>query len=118
MNRPAEDPVSVDELPDDPMKMPPPYWRSGGAIFHIEAALRGIERRLKRLPAVLTRVDVELAAYDKKYRTKAMRDASDDERWRIISRPFGIEHEIKLSADIACLMSAIEAEDRVNSFCV
>jgi hypothetical protein len=35
-----EEPIlTVDQLPDDPLKMPPPYWRSGGAIFHIQDAL-------------------------------------------------------------------------------
>ena len=30
--------VSVDKLPDEPLKMPPPYWRTGGACFQVEEA--------------------------------------------------------------------------------
>jgi hypothetical protein len=31
--------ATTDQLPDDPLQMPPPYWRGSGAVFHIEAAL-------------------------------------------------------------------------------
>jgi hypothetical protein len=27
--------ITVDELPDDPLAMPPPYWRGSGAVFHV-----------------------------------------------------------------------------------
>lgn len=118
MNAYPNDPTSVDELPDNPMAMPPPYWRSSGAIFHIKDALADIERRLKRLTVLLIQRDVEITAFNKRHRTKIAREAAEEERLEIELRPFMTEHRIKLAAEVACLMSAIEAEDRVNCFCV
>jgi len=114
----TNDPLGIDELPDDPLAMPPPYWRSGGAIFHLKHALGELERRMRRLPAVLERAERELLDFDSRYATRAERELADDERWEIISRQWGAEHLIRLNCETLSLMSAIEAEDRVNNFCV
>jgi hypothetical protein len=52
--------VSVDQLPEDPLKMPPPYWRGGGAIFHLEEALRELERFLQELIPIHAKTEVHL----------------------------------------------------------
>lgn len=113
-----KEPKSVDEIPDDPMKMPPPYWRSSGAIFHIQAALKELERLLKRLPPMLDKVAAAIEELDQKYPTKAARKAAEEEYWETHDPLHTLEHKIKLSGEIACLMSAIEAEDALNYFCV
>ena len=111
-------PRSVDEIPDDPLKMPPPYWRGSGATFHIQASLATLESLLKRLPPLLDKTDAAFKSFNRKFRTKAAREAADDERWKIQTPLLNLEHKIKLSAEVACLMSAIEAEDTLNCFCV
>jgi hypothetical protein len=114
----TENPVSVDELPDDPLLMPPPYWRSSAALFHVKHALGELERRMKRLPPLLDRTSHELVDFYGRYKTKSEREAASDEHWKIVSRPLGIEHLIRLSCEVISLMSAIAAEDSVNCFCV
>jgi hypothetical protein len=118
MGKSIEDPTSVDQLPDNPLSMPPPYWRSSGATFHIDASLTKLERLLKRLLPMKEKVDAGLLAFYQKYRTKAAREAADDDNWKIYSPLARLELEVKLTGEVACLMSAIAAEDNLNYFCV
>jgi hypothetical protein len=111
--------VSVDELPDDPLSMPPPYWRCSGAIFHILAALRALSIYLSDLIPLHARTERKLDKYYAKYpdgtkeNDEFLAAFSDicDELWRL-------EHRIRLESERAILMSAINAEDVVNQFCV
>lgn len=112
------DAETVDALPEDPMQMPPPYWRASGAIFHINSSLHDLERRLKRLPAVLEKNERGAQDFYARHPTEAAWEKAKDEWYDIFWPVFRIEHSIKLSAQVACLMSAIKAEDCVNCFCV
>jgi hypothetical protein len=112
-------PRAVNELPEDPLKMPPPYWRGCGASFHIASALSDLNKLLDELIETHAATEEKLAGYYEKYpdydenNEAALEEFSDvcDELW-------DVEHRIKLKAEIACVMSAIEVEDELNRFCV
>jgi hypothetical protein len=59
--------VTVDQLPDDPLKMPPPHWRGGG-VFFTSNMLFGISKRCCRnLPVhaeTERRLDQHFAKYE------------------------------------------------------
>ena len=54
---------SIDELPEDPLAMPPPYWRGGGAIFHVLDSLRGLSNLLRELLPVHERTERDLERF-------------------------------------------------------
>lgn len=110
--------VSVDQLPDDPMEMPPPYWRSSGAIFCLLDALESISDLLAELVPVLERTESELAAHFEKYPENNQTDEEMEEFTEITHDLTELENRIKAKSMVAILMSAIEAEDFINRFCV
>lgn len=119
MNIEQERILSVDQLPDDPMKMPPPYWRGSGAIFHISDALQELERLLHQLIPVHAETESRLEQYFQKYPEQHDDDEGAQEEFSDISDSlWALEHKIKLKAELACLMSAIQSEDDLNQFCV
>lgn len=112
--------VSVDELPDDPLKMPPPYWRSGGASFHVEDALARLVELLHELLPIHASTDERLEQYYIKYpdEHEAESDTAMEEFGDICDSLWEIEHKIRMKCELAILMSAIHAEETVNQFCV
>lgn len=111
--------LTAEQLPDDPLKMPPPYWRSVGAIFHLEEALVGLHTLLQELIPVHADTESRLDAYYQKYpENRHQSDEAREEFAEIIDNLGVIEHKIRLKAELACLMSAIQAEDHLNRFCV
>lgn len=106
-----------DELPHDPMHMPPPYWRGGGAIFHIVEALSEIPMFLQRLYSLLPIISESLERYDNKWRDISEDEVSDEEleEFSEIVDPLNeVEHRAELRCEIVTLMSAIGAEDELN----
>src|SRR5579859_3730862 len=59
--------IRLEDLPDDPLSMPPPYWRSSGAIFHVLSALESLLKHLAGLPRLIAQTDRELDGYYDKY---------------------------------------------------
>jgi hypothetical protein len=112
--------VTSDQIPDNPLDMPPPYWRSGGAIFHILDALKDLPRLLSELIPVHERTELRLDEYYEKHPDEPSNDddAALEEFGEICDELWELEHRIKLKAEIAILMSAIQAEDDINRFCV
>jgi hypothetical protein len=112
--------VSVDELPDNPLKMPPPYWRSGGASFHIEDALERLVELLHELMPIHTATDKKLDRFYEKYPDERSSDSDEamEEFGDICDALWELEHNIKLKCQIAILMAAIDAEETINQFCV
>jgi hypothetical protein len=113
-------PKSVDQLPVDPLRMPPPYWRSGGASFQLTDALTTLVGLLEHLPELNKRTSVALEPHFDKFPSlrasqtdEAMEEFTDicDELWEL-------EHRITLKAQLVILMTAIQAEERINQFCV
>jgi len=105
----------VSSIPDDPLAMPPPYWRSGGAIFHVLRALQHLVDHLAQLVPLNQETDERL----NEYFSRDPEPAEDDPEFgEICSELWDIEHEAKLDTDTAVFMSAISAEDALNRFCV
>jgi hypothetical protein len=110
--------VSVDELPDDPLKMPPPYWRSGGASFHVEDALSRLVELLHELLPIHARTAECLEQFYVKHPEKLAAEPDMEEFGEICDLLWEMEHKIKMKCEIAILMAAIQAEETVNQFCV
>ena len=111
----SESVVSLDGLPDDPLRMPPPYWRSGGGVFHIQVSVSEIADKL--LPDLVS-ANEAWKAVELDFDPGA--DMEDDES------PFpeeldalgDVESEIIRLSDLAIFMASIEAEDAINRFAV
>lgn len=112
--------VTVDQLPDDPFKMPPPYWRGCGAIFHLEHSLRNIEELLKEFLPIHTETEARLEKHFDKYSDDEASESEKamDEFSEITDELSEFELRIQWNGEAACLMSAIESEDDINRFCV
>lgn len=102
-------------LPDDPMQMPPPFWRGAGAIFHVKASLADLLRLLEQLVPLNRETDRRLEEY---FARKPEVDDDDPEFADICEALWELESQIKLKAEIAILMAAISAEDHLNMFAV
>ena len=59
--------VTLDQLPNDPLLMPPLYWRGSGAIYHILDALIDLPHLLSELIPVHERTEARLDAYYQKH---------------------------------------------------
>jgi hypothetical protein len=110
--------VDVSQLPEDPFKMPPPYWRSGGAIFHVQESLEVLLHLLEKLIGVHDETELSLEEYYQKHPEPSDEESDDSEFADICDALWELEHRVKLKCEVAVLMSAIEAEDSINRFCV
>lgn len=102
---------TVTDLPNDPLDMPPPYWRTSGAVFQIVAALEELCTSLETLRKVLPRINHLLAEYFE----RNPEPIEDHEEFGDITEPlWEVESKIKSKCELAVFMVAIEAEDLVN----
>ena len=101
----------IHQLPDDPLKMPPPYWRSAGAIFHVKTSLADILLLLEKLVPLNKETEERLQDY---FARKPESEDDDPEFSEICNPLWDLETSIKLKAEIAIIMSAISAEDHLN----
>jgi len=103
--------TTVDQLPEDPLQMPPPYWRSSGVIFQITSALEELCKLLRALRDVHPRIEVLLSEYF----ARNPEPSEDDEEFGDISEPlWELESKIKLKCELVVFMAAIESEDLIN----
>jgi hypothetical protein len=111
--------LTVDHLSDDPLKMPPPFWRSCGATFHIVSALADLVGLMRdHVPLYQSTFK---SAFQFMIAHPNIDDLSDEEVNEygvLIVDLQALQHQIRLKCDIACLMSAIQTEDLINGFCV
>ena len=110
--------VSVDQLPNDPIAMPPPYWRSGDSIFHVIDALETLCDLLKDLVPVHEETEDKLTNFFDQFPEDDESEEGLEVFSEICSDLFELEHKIKMKTEVAILMSAIEAEASINKFCV
>lgn len=100
--------------------MPPPYWRSGGASFQLADALTTLVELLAQLPDLNQRITLALSDHFVKYPT--LRASQTDEGMQefldICDELWALEHRITLKAQLVILMTAIQAEELINQFCV
>lgn len=59
--------VTLDQLPDEPSTMPPPYWRGSGAIFHVIDSLDSLANLLDELIPVHQHTELEIEKYYERY---------------------------------------------------
>jgi len=114
-------PTTIDNVglaPEDPLKMPPPYWRSVGAIFHVLSALGDLSGLLARLIPLHRETSGPLDEYFSQHPEAEEDDAELEEFGAICSDLVELEHRIRLRAELAIFMSAIDAEDTLNRFCI
>ena len=105
----------IDRIPDDPLAMPPPFWRSAGAIFHILRALDQLVGHLAELVPVKIDTEERLDAYF----ARDPEPSDDDPAFGMICGSLWVlESEVVCDAELAVLMTAIAAEDEINRFCV
>jgi hypothetical protein len=109
--------VTSDQIPDNPLEMPPPYWRSGSAIYHVINALTELPDFLSDLSYVHKRTKKRLNKYYERHPNKSG-DEELEEFVKICSDLWRLEEEVKDKAELAVFMSAIEVEDLINRFCV
>jgi len=110
--------LTSDQIPDDPLKMPPPYWRSGGAIFHLLDSLTDLPELLSKLLIVHERTELRLHEYYERHPNEPSGDDELEEFGEICDDLWELEHRVKAKAELAIFMSAIEVEDLINRFCV
>ncbi len=110
--------LTTEQLPDDPLAMPPPYWRGSGAVFHILDALEDLTQLLADLVPLHNQTEVELGEFYRRHPEEELDDKGMEEFGDICEPLWILEHKIKLKAGLAILMSAIEVEDSINHFCV
>ncbi len=101
--------------PDDPMAMPPPYWRSSGAIFHVLRALGQLEDHLAELVPLKIATEGQLGNY---FDRNPEPSDDDSEFGDICNCLWILESDVQCDAELAIFMTAIVAEDLVNQFCV
>jgi len=110
--------IQVDQLPNDPFAMPPPYWRSSGAAFHIVDALEEIIHLFEELVPVHEETEMQIHEFFERHPHENLTEDENEEFANICDELEEIEIRIKLRAEIAVLMSAIQMEDDLNRFCV
>jgi hypothetical protein len=110
--------VTLDQLPDEPSTMPPPYWRGSGAIFHVIDSLDSLANLLDELIPVHQHTELEIEKYYERYPDESVGDSELEEFGEICNDLNELEHRINLKAGLAIFMSAIQTEDNINRFCV
>lgn len=103
--------TTVDQLPEDPLSMPPPYWRSTGAVFQITSALEELCDLLRALREIHPNVEGRLSEY---FAANPETTENDEEFSEIIEPLWELESKIKLKCELAVFMAAIESEDLIN----
>jgi hypothetical protein len=117
MSDDEEEILTVDQLSDDPLKMPPPYWRGSGAIFQLRDAIEEMCIALKDLIPISKKTDPDLGPHHEQYGDDESENAMDKFS-EICADLWDVEHKVGMKAELSCLMSAIQAEDDLNQFCV
>jgi len=110
--------TTVDQLPEDPLQMPPPYWRSSGVIFQITSTLEDLCNLLTALLEIHPRIENLLSEYFAK-NPKPPENDEEFEEFGDISEPlWELESKIKLKCELAVFMASIESEDLINRISV
>jgi hypothetical protein len=105
--------------PDDPLKMPPPYWEDSGAL---DQFIRSIEMVHSLLPALASEINIIEPLvndyYDRRDNHGEGYDPEYVEFGKITDEFMGLEMAISSYADLCVLMGAITVETLINKFCV
>jgi hypothetical protein len=107
--------ASLGGLPDDPLRMPPPYWRSGEGVLHLQASVSEIADKL--LPDLILFTEALDTAVDGLDPEVVENDPPDEVAF-IFESILYVESDIIRVSDLAIFMAAIAAEDGINQFAV
>ena len=108
----------LDDLPDDPLTMPPPYWRHSSALFHLDHAVQDLRTSMAELVPLQAEIRAMTQDYFRRKRPEGAIPDDDFSDFDVDRRPLtDLEHKVKLLGELSCLMSAIGAEDDLNHFC-
>lgn len=111
----SEPVVTLDQLPDDPLSMPPPYWRDGGGMFHMQVSINQIAYEL--LPDLISATEVWMAVEDD-VDPEADTEGDESPFREELDALMDVESEIIRLSDLVIFMAAIEAESAINKFAV
>jgi hypothetical protein len=119
-NADSFNPDNVGALPDDPLQMPPPHWRGGGATFQVLDAFHDLLNLLEDLPDLNDETSLKVSDHFDKYpgEEESSTDQAMDEFSEICDPLWELEHRIKLKTQLVILMTAIASEELINRFCV
>ncbi len=108
--------TTLNDLPNAPLKIPPPYWRSSGVTFQIVEALEDLSYSLSKLHTILPEIHSQ---FDEFFENHPDESEENDQAFGELSEPLNVlESKIKLKCELAIFMSAIECEDKLNQNCV
>jgi hypothetical protein len=105
--------------PDDPLKMPPPYWEDSGALDQFIRSMEMVDTLLPTLVDEINRIVPLVDDYH--YRRNNHSEGYDPEyiEFGEITDDFmSLEFSISSYADLCVLMGAISVETLINKFCV
>lgn len=103
------------QIPDNPLDMPPPYWRSPGIEVQLTLCLEDIVKLLKTLLNIHPRVEDSISEY---FDRKPDIDYEDPEFGEICYPLWETESRIKLKSELAIFLASIQAEESLNQLIV
>jgi hypothetical protein len=105
--------------PDDPLKMPPPYWEDSGALDQFIRAIEMVNSLLPALADESNRIEPLVNDYhDRRDNYGEGYDPEYIEFGKIADDFNDLELAIASYADLCVLMGAISVETLINKFCV
>lgn len=111
----------MNEIPDDPLLMPPPYWRGSSAIWHINDGLCELVEKLDALENVCEVQEEQLTLFYAENPQVVEDEESlvqSNEFWSIVSDSLKLSEKIKLRIERTIVMAAIDVEENINMVCV
>jgi hypothetical protein len=103
--------TNTGQLPDNPLEMPPPYWRSPGIVFQLTICLEELSKLLTSLLDIHPQVNALISDY---FDQNPEPEDDDPEFGEICGPLWEIESKIILKTELAIFMAAIQAEDHLN----
>lgn len=105
--------------PDDPLKMPPPYWEDSGAL---DQFIRSMEMVDIFLPALVNEINRIVPLVDNYYDRRDNHGEGYDPEYiefgEITDDFMSLELSISSYTDLCVLMGAISVETLINKFCI
>lgn len=116
-----EEQHKMNEIPDDPLLMPPPYWRGSSAIWHIYEGLSELAEKLESLESAYEIQKEQLELFYSENPSLVEDEESlvqSNEFWDIVSDSLKLSEQIKLRVERTIVMAAIDVEENINMVCV
>ncbi|WP_421264215.1 hypothetical protein [Aeromonas veronii] len=92
----------MNEIPDDPLLMPPPYWRGSSAIWHINDGLCELAEKLEALENAYEIQEEQLELFYAENPSLVEDEeclVQSNEFWDIVSDSLKLSEQIKLRVE-------------------